>query len=220
MVRNYTKAAELGMTLLEVIVMILLLCVILLMLISVPIGYQKRAAAPEMLTKACLYQLKNIGELSLGFAEEHGGHFPPSINPDSLLESNSAFSIFDKLAKFDRDRSWAFNCPSDKSDITQTPSINGKRISYFFSIDARPDLSSCILSGDCDIRSNGSDVKPGFFPLSTNESISWSGRFHQRSSGAPCGNLLFVDGHAETVYHSFNSLIATQGIGTNRLAVP
>ena len=102
----------------------------------------------------------------------------------------------------------------------RTDPFTDVHISYFVSLDARISLSNTILAGDRNIQADGHEIQPGLFVVTTNVFLEWTREIHSRNFTVRCGNILFADGHTETLWENLNTLAQRQDIATNRLAIP
>jgi prepilin-type processing-associated H-X9-DG protein len=116
-------------------------------------------------------------------------------------------------------------CPSDKSrrqgmDFKSTmDEMDDTNISYFVGVDASQQKRETILAGDRHLLINGKPAMPGLVNVSEANRINWSTNGHILRKGQESGNILFADGHVETVSNSkLQSTIMNQP--AHRLAVP
>jgi prepilin-type processing-associated H-X9-DG protein len=95
-------------------------------------------------------------------------------------------------------------------------------ISYFVGVDATLDNPKSILSGDRNLRVDGVARKKRLIELPPKSSVDWTGEFHYRKSSSKTGgNILFADGHVEFLgSKDLNSAFQSQGLATDRLAIP
>lgn len=114
------------------------------------------------------------------------------------------------------------HCPADRSrqGAEKHAAFSDRNISYFLSMDATKGSPSILLAGDRNLEAAGQPVKPGLFSLTTNATISWTGELHNQGKTLMGGNLLFADGHVETVRGKLPAVIQRQNLATNRLAFP
>lgn len=118
-------------------------------------------------------------------------------------------------------------CPSDerrdsiylKKSISEFTDTN---ISYFVGVDATLTNPKSILAGDRHLQINGLSTKPGLFDLTAKSPVSWSEELHySKSTTTAGGNVLFTDGHVEFLKSKkLNSVFQSQGLTSNRLAIP
>ena len=118
-------------------------------------------------------------------------------------------------------------CPSDerrdsiylKKSISEFTDTN---ISYFVGVDATLTNPKSILAGDRHLQINGLSTKPGLFDLTAKSPVSWSEELHySKSTTTAGGNVFFTDGHVEFLKSKkLNSVFQSQGLTSNRLAIP
>jgi prepilin-type processing-associated H-X9-DG protein len=178
----------------------------------------------------CHNNLRQIGVSFSMFAEDNNGRFPPQVSITNygsmeLIGSNSPALHFRNLSIY-LGGSWSmWHCPADESKqtLTNKSALTDRNLSYFVSVDATPTLTNAIHAGDRNLEVAGKPVGPGLFTLTTNAAVGWTGELHKfRRNGirVGCGNLLFVDGHAQRFQADLPIAVQHQGLAANRLAVP
>jgi prepilin-type N-terminal cleavage/methylation domain-containing protein/prepilin-type processing-associated H-X9-DG protein len=118
-------------------------------------------------------------------------------------------------------------CPSDersdsiylKKSVSELADTN---ISYFVGINATLNNPKSILAGDRNLQVDGLPAKPGLLDLTLKASVGWSEELHySKSTSTAGGNILFADGHVDFLKSkAVNSAFQSQGLATNRLAIP
>jgi prepilin-type processing-associated H-X9-DG protein len=212
-----TKAKIKGLTLLEVLLVLVVVFILAAMFLP-STGGSHRAKLPM-----CLNNLKQIDLCLTLFAEDNQGRFPmqiPVTNGGTMefIYSDHAFPHFQKLKTYNNSRDILI-CPfeTNRQAAASFEALNDLNISYFLNADASAnDPSRTIVAGDRFLQVNGQPVKPGLFALTTNSNARWTPNFHL--SG---GSLAFADGHVEfNRNNNLNSFIQNQPLATNRLTIP
>jgi prepilin-type processing-associated H-X9-DG protein len=206
-----------GLTLVEVLVVILVIMVLAMMILPQFAGSHKSPLV------ACLNNLKQVDLSFQIYSTDNGGKFPfqvPMTNGGTLefIYTDHAYPHFQKIAKI-LTVPKILACPLDKERYAATnfEELNDLNISYFLNIDVSTNIPSrSILAGDRFLQMNGQPVKAGLFVLTTNLNMSWTPDLH-----LGCGNLAFSDGHVEVFRQDrLSSILQNQLGGTNRFAVP
>ncbi len=218
-------AAARAWTLVEVLLAIGLVAIFLMLLLPARVG---RSKSPYFIR--CLNNQKQIGLALHQFEDDNNGQFPPQVSITNggsleLIGGNSPALHFRTLSNYLPGNSWVWHCPADQSKLplTNKTALTDQNLSYFISMDATPALTNAILAGDRNLQIAGKPVKPGLFPLTTNTAIGWTREMHKLKRNLTwvgCGNVLFVDGHAQRFEANLPLAIQRQGLVANRLAVP
>jgi prepilin-type processing-associated H-X9-DG protein len=142
-----------------------------------------------------------------------------------FIGSNSPALHFRSLSNYLFGRWSVWNCPADhsKQPLTNQSALTDRNLSYFISVDAMLALPNAIQAGDRNLQVAGQPVAPGLFALTTNAAVGWTRDLHtlrQNASWVESGNLLFADGHAQRLKADLPIAIQSQGLATNRLAIP
>jgi prepilin-type processing-associated H-X9-DG protein len=209
-----------ALTLIELLIVVAIVAVLLAMILPMRSGPRKSTRL------TCMSNLRQIAIAFHMWAEDHEGRFPAqvSVEDNGTLEAigtGSPAPHFQVLNKYIRN--WSILvCPTDKSRTscgTNTVLLTDTNLSYFVSVDAALSTTNALLSGDRHLAAAGRPGKPKLLTLTSNTVVSWTSELHKQSQ-RPGGNIVFVDGHAEWRHTNLASLIQSQGLTTNRLAMP
>ena len=216
------KEATKALTLVELLVVLAVIAILALMLI--PATDHRPTHAPSA---ACLNNLRQIGFGLEVWANDHNGQLPQQVSTTNggsmeFMTGGSPAPHFLTLTNELRYLK-TFYCPADNSKQPATNPAAGfgdRNVSYFISVDATLAATNAVLAGDRNLQVGKQPVKPGFFALTTNVTLTWTRELHSRSFGKPCGNMLFADAHVERFGADLNAVVQRQGLATNRLAIP
>jgi prepilin-type processing-associated H-X9-DG protein len=175
----------------------------------------------------CMNNLKQVGLALQMFADDNTNQFPPQVSVTNggsleLILSNSPALHFQSLSNY-LGRNWrAVRCPADESrqPLNTNGVLTDRNVSYFLSVDAAPKTPRVISAGDRNLELAGQAVRPGLFALTTNVVVRWTRELHAKDVGKQCGNVLFTDGHVETLRENLSAAVQHQGLATNRLVFP
>jgi prepilin-type processing-associated H-X9-DG protein len=136
-----------------------------------------------------------------------------------FIFSKHVFPHYQKISLYLPDLK-GFVCPfeTDRQPASSYAALNDLNLSFFLNADSSLSNSpvQTLLAGDRCLTANANPVPPGLFLLTTNLDLSWTSGYH-----ANRGNFAFADGHAEsTRADRVNSVVASQPLATNRLALP
>ena len=214
-----------ALTLVEVFVIITLIAI--LMALFVPwVRYPSdwRLRAPNT---HCISQLKQVGLSLRVWAGDNNDKFPWQISLTNggtleLVPDGATYRHFQVMSN-ELNTPKILWCPADRQRTETTNfefGFGNSNVSYFIGMDVTPTQTNAICAGDRNLEVAGQPVKPGLFALTTNLSLSWTKELHYRTEGKRCGNILFADGHVDTLDQNLNPVVQNQGLATNRLAVP
>ena len=175
----------------------------------------------------CMNNLKQVGLALQMFADDNTNQFPPQVSVTNggsleLILSNSPALHFQSLSNY-LGRNWrVFRCPADESKqpLTTNGILTDLNVSFFLSVDAIPKMMNIIHAGDRNLELAGQAVRPGLYTLTTNVAVRWTRELHTKQVGKQCGNVLFTDGHVETLRENLSAAVLRQGLATNRLVFP
>jgi prepilin-type processing-associated H-X9-DG protein len=210
-----------GMTLIEVLVIIVAVVALafLLLPISRP-GYHKSAVVH------CMSNLRQIGMAESMWADDHKSDFPAlvSTNRKGTLEflANGRVDLhFQGLAAYLLPVE-VFHCPADQREpATNYADLKNMNISYFASLDAGVSNSASFLAGDRDLMMNGVPAPPGLATLTSTNVIGWTKELHYQTTGERRGNAVFPDGHVELMRENeLSGHVKQIGTNVNRLVFP
>jgi hypothetical protein len=213
------KAKISGLTLIEVLVLILVLAVLTAILLPPLTHLRWIDPGPN-----CMSNQRQITLGFLMFKDDNKGEFPWQLSATNggaaeLIGDGHPSSQLDYVKYLG-----SYICPADttKQVATNYTTFGDSNTSYFVNVKATTNNSSLtILTGDRYLEVKGKPVNPGLFNYSTNMVLSWMRGFHRNAQNKPIGGLSFADGHAQFVgSDDLNSFFQKQMLPTNRLAVP
>lgn len=221
-----------GLTILEVIV-VLVIIVVLFGMVS-PRHHRAPGRAKRI---ACVMNLKEIGLAMRLFAEEHGTNFPMNtpasqggareLTGDVSQLWRHYLTLTNKLAT--PKMLW---CPSDSqrkpatvwdpypADRRAVVYSGNQNLSYFLGLNAHENQPETILAGDRNLTTNGLALGPGRHVFSTNTQLGFTNTMHSSS-----GNILLADGSVQQVTsgrlnEQFQNALNNSGLTTNVWLVP
>lgn len=211
-----------------VIVLMLILGVVLMYYFTL----KRRPHFGDVTRIHCANNLKQVGLAYRVFSNDNDDKFPFFVT-NSLAYGNvtQAWLHFQAMSN-ECGSARILICPSDRERLAYQMSNFGMgpsatavslstksnfAVSYFASLDANETMPNVILSGDRHLLTNRFNVDGRLFLASSNlSSAAWTTNQHD---GA--GNIAMSDGSVQQANSSYlASLIALQGIATNRLLLP
>jgi type II secretory pathway pseudopilin PulG len=218
---TFRLAAE-AFTLVELLVVAAIVALLIVLLTPTMDHWPTRAPITQ-----CHSNLRQVGLVLQEFAGDNSNQFPPQVSITNggsreFTTSNSPALHFLSLSPYLSSNQRLFWCPADESKqpLTNSAALIDSNVSYFFSVDATPEMTQVIHAGDRNLEVAGQAVRPGFYTLTTNVAVRWTRELHTKQVGRQCGNVLFTDGRAETVRENLSAVVQQQGLDANRLAVP
>jgi competence protein ComGC len=230
--RSLRRTSVSGLTLVELLVVIVVLAVLGLLLLPSLIPPKTRATRVQ-----CSYQLRQVGLAFRIWGGDHQGRSPMqvSITNGGAMEPAAAGDPVPVFQVMSNELSTPkfLICPADPHRFSATNFTEGFRranIGYFVNLDAADANPQTILCGDRNI-TNNRPVRSGILELTTNQVVGWyqePDTFWRRlirgrkiSGHGGIGNLALSDGSVS----SFNNLLLNQalvdsGVATNRLILP
>jgi competence protein ComGC len=217
-----------ALTLVEVLIVIGV--VTILILVSIPGVVRDRTTTNTAPIAQCINNLRQIGSSLQTWADDHNGQLPWQVSTNAcgtkeLISSRAAYLHYEAISR-ELHNPRVLWCPADRLEEEPSPvaGFDNPNISYFVSVDATLSISNAIVAGDRNLQVEGKPVRPGIFPLTAVVPLGWTRGMHVRKIYAwksePCGNMLFTDGHVETVGGNLNEVVQRQVLATNRLVVP
>lgn len=210
------RQRNLGMTLLEAVVVIFLLFMLAIVLVPalVPVHHK---GGPN-----CANTLKQVGDAFQDWAGDHNNTFPTDI-PDKnggameAVASGKPVPFFQVMSN-EISTPKILICPEDKyrHAATDFNALTGRNLSYFAGLDGKPGEPQSILSGDDNFEIARARVRSGLLEISTNTPIGWSPSRHQFY-----GNILFADGSVQGMNNAgLKNWLRSTNFTAARLAIP
>jgi prepilin-type N-terminal cleavage/methylation domain-containing protein len=210
-----SKRHDNGLTLLEVLVVIFILCFLAVLLN--PSSHTSGRKAQQI---SCANNLKEIA-LAHRIWEVASQHvYPMAIswtNGGAMeqLASGNVAALFEVMSN-ELSSPKILYCPADTDHFPATNFSSGfsaRNISYFIGVNAAEGNPQMMLVGDDNFVIDGVPVKSGLLNLATNQLISWSSARHKF-----CGNVALTDGSVQQFstkgfQNCFNQT-------TNQIAIP
>lgn len=202
-----------GLTLIEVMIVVVVLVLLGLVVVS------RMTHVPRPANRLrCANNLKQIG---LGFRlwSGDGVRFPQALstNEGGTLEFGPEvwrhfLAISNELAT-----PIVLWCPADRArrPAKDFGSLQNPSLSYFLSLDARETEPQMVLSGDRNLALAGKSPGPGVVSLATNSVVGWTQEIHPDG-----GNICLADGSVQLVTEARLQDQLRQGGSTNRIAIP
>lgn len=186
-----------------------------------------RAAKEKAQNFQCRNKLKSMAVAFRVFANDNepkfSAVFPTGIPTEKLAETqgmnNSVLVTYFCALSNEFGASFFLLCPADSERISATgwPTLTTNNISYFLSLDARPDAPEVVLMGDRNFESVTPRVGSRL-ELTASTPVSWGRSLHDG-----CGQFSLADG---SVHHGCGAkmppvlLPSLAKVGTNRLEFP
>ncbi len=210
-----------GMTLIEVLVVVVILAVSLSLLLPALVVTKNQRIT-------CINNLKQIGTAFRIWQNDNANAFPMEVSTNFGGSKEYAFSPevfrhFQPLQNELGQNPKTILCPQDKgrSAATNFINFNNSNLSYFVGVTVsatnhNPDL---FLSGDRNL-TNVLGARRGLFLLTTNGAVGWSAGIHGDKQ-MTAGNVLFSDGRALPLRTSdLAAALRKPGVAPGPLAIP
>jgi prepilin-type processing-associated H-X9-DG protein len=186
------RQRNLGMTLLEAVVVIFLLFMLAVVLVPALVPVHRKGGP------YCANSLKQVGVAFQTWAEDHNNTFPTGIPAQNGGAMEAAASgrpraVFQVMSN-ELSTPKILICPEDKHRHAAADFnvLTCKNISYFTGLGGKPGDPQSILSGDDNFEIGRTRVRAGLLEISTNTPLEWSPARHQFY-----GNILFADGSVQ-----------------------
>lgn len=221
-----------GLTILEVLVVLMILLLLAAFLLPVNVGGKAKASRIQ-----CVNNLKNIGLAMRIFARDHGGNLPMDlpVNQGGTRElANIPSQLWRQFLVLTNDLVtpkllW---CPDDtqrQPATTFDPSptnrhavvfAGNRHLSYFLGLNANEVQPQTILAGDRNLTTNGIPLGAGRHGLFAGTRLGFTDQIHKTA-----GNILLGDGSVQQVTSTrftdqFRDALTDSGITTNLWLVP
>jgi len=210
-----SKSRDNGLTLLEVLVVIFILCFAALTIL--PPGHTSGRKAQQI---SCVNNLK---ETSLAFRIWEGDNhdlYPMAVSCTNggameQVTIGQVARVFEVMSN-ELSTPKILICPADDDHVIATNFSKGfsaKNISYFVGVNANETNPQMFLTGDDNFEIDGVLVKSGLLNLTTNPLISWSSARHKF-----VGNVAMTDGSVRQL--GTGGLQDCIKLATNQIAIP
>jgi prepilin-type processing-associated H-X9-DG protein len=214
---NFSRDANGGLTLIEVLVVVA--CVVIVVAMLLPMrSHPDRSPIP-----GCMSNVRQIDLGLIMYADDNDGKFAIQTSTNNggtreFLDGNQTFPHYQKLSKYILSMP-VLVCPADENRHVANgyEHLTDANLSYFLNADVSTNNPSrSIMIGDRYFQANGTAVHHGTFTVKTNMELAWTFAMH-RSRGI----LGFADGHAEVSRaDNLNAIFQRQGLTSARLSVP
>jgi hypothetical protein len=221
-------------TIRRVDVLVSIFALILVSGFLLPIIFGKR---PHQISskRQCHYNLSRINLMLSMFASDHNDEFPMHIaaaNEGSEKYTNApqTFKYFAALIPYldpqdasepaSKQALKVFICPSDSRKAALPSKFNNQSLSYFISLDARPDNPGTFLLGDRNL-TNMDGVQNGILFQSPNSPLAWAEGLHSRRLGYGYGLIATAGGGTQGYdQKELKATGAASPMKRNRLSFP
>jgi prepilin-type processing-associated H-X9-DG protein len=205
-----------GLTLIEVLVIIVIVAVLIGFLLPAKVG----GGPAHRIT--CYNNLKQTYLAMMNWGIDHDAKLPfqVSTNQGGSMEYTRSKEIFRHFLAISNEIGSlkVLHCPADKerTRVDYFTNFNNQHISYFLALNPTGSNKWSVLGGDRNIAAFGREYANGNYAISTNKMLGWGQGIHQNN-----GNLFFADGHAE-MCNPINLMIRMSNTGqpANWLAFP
>jgi prepilin-type N-terminal cleavage/methylation domain-containing protein len=209
---------ERGLTLVELLVVIAVLCIFAATIdFGVPANAKARALRIQ-----CVNNLKQIGLATRVWEGDHGEKYPwsiPGTNGGTMefVTGPNEWRHFQVMSN-ELSTPKLVLCPADASRAEAATNFNffsNSNLSFFIGLDASNSDPQSLLSGDRNI-TNGIPIRNGILELTTNNPAGWTADMHNK-----VGNILLSDGSVQQVSQTgLRQTVANSGTVTNHLQMP
>jgi prepilin-type N-terminal cleavage/methylation domain-containing protein len=210
-----------ALTLVEVLVVITVLAILAAIFLPAIAAYKVRKLK---IRNGCVNNLREISLAYRVWEGDHGDKYPMFVfvtngGAMELIATGNVAACFQVMSN-ELSTPIILTCPEDKKRLpaaTNFFDIQLKdKISYFIGVDAKESQPQMFLSGDDNLAVDGIPPKSGLLELSTNSTIEWTTKRHDR-----IGNIGLADGSVwQGTSSALCQLLRDSGIATNRLALP
>lgn len=222
---SFVNEKERGLTLLEVLVIVVVIAVFAAMLIPAPTMNKARALRVQ-----CVNNLKQIGLADRIWEGTNGDHYPNEISETNsgvmeFMNGSNAFRYFQVMSN-ELLTPQLLGCPADTKRVRastfslkplpgEIPFTSNSNVSYFVGLDANGSDPQTVLMGDRNI-TNGTPLKNGILELTPNRPTGWTDEIHRK-----VGNILLADGSVQQEsITGLNAALTNTPAFTNRLLMP
>lgn len=211
---NIQRKAIQGLTLIEVLVVLM----ILILLAAIILPSLAKAKGGSRIN--CINNVKQIGLSFRVWSGDNNDKFPMQVSTNlggsmELTLAGDVTATFRAMSN-ELSTSRVLICPGDKSRLFNNSFAELKResVSYFIGVDCNPSNPQSLLTGDRNV-TNGTKLLNGLLELSTNNPPGWTDEIHQKK-----GNIGCADGSVQQLTSpDLQTAIAQTGV-TNRIVLP
>jgi len=208
-----------GLTLVELLVVIAVLCIFAAMIdFGTPMHAKSRALRIQ-----CVNNLKQIGLATRVWEGDHGEKYPWSIpgTNGGTMEFVTGPNVWRHFQVMSNELSTpkVVICPAD-DDLHSAVATNfnffsNSNLSFFIGLGASNSDPQSLLSGDRNI-TNATPIKNGILALTTNNPAGWTAEIHNK-----VGNIVLADGSVQQVSRTGlqDAFVNAHG-STNHLQMP
>lgn len=190
-----------ALTIIEVLLVVAIIAVLAAMFLPA-LSYSGPANGER-----CAGNLKQVGDAIQNWSRDHRGHYPMEISTndggtEEFRFGSETFEHFVVLSNYLKRGSPMLVCPIDRRDGYPYPprnfsSLSNLDVSYFINLDATHSCNDFFLCGDFFLTSSVPLVD-GVLTVSTHAAVGWRAK-HFRSISKFSGNILFPDGHVDSL---------------------
>jgi prepilin-type N-terminal cleavage/methylation domain-containing protein len=205
-----------GMTLIEVLVVVVIVFIFAAMLIPTSHGGNKARRI------ACVNNLKQIGLAFRVWEGDNGGKFPMEISATNidamkLITSGKAYILWQMMSNelYTPKILW---CPADAKynfGTNFTTGFSDANISYFFGLDVTTNETQMLLAGDDNLAVNDVPARTGILTLWTNSPVAWTAARHKL-----VGNIGLADGSVQQITTGGLISAISNEAAPSRLVIP
>jgi prepilin-type N-terminal cleavage/methylation domain-containing protein/prepilin-type processing-associated H-X9-DG protein len=212
-----TNAAHGGLTLLEVMIVIMVIAV----LVAIYLPQMSRRTVRSSGVN-CVNNLKQIGLSFRIWGQDNNDEFPmrhpiAKGGTKELIPAEVVWPHF-KVMSNELSTPKVLVCPVDtrRTNAFSFERLRDFNISYFVGVDADETNPQMILAGDDNLAVAGAQLSAGLASLWTNTPVAWTAERHSHQ-----GNIGLADGSVQQVTsRRLQSFLAGAGVATNRLVFP
>jgi type II secretory pathway pseudopilin PulG len=214
---RHTTIQTRGMTLIEVLAVVVTLFILAAILL--PTGPQIRNKGKRI---SCVNNLKQTGLAFRIWEGDNDDKFPMEIsatnaNATKLITSGKAYLLWQMMSN-ELSTPKILYCPADTDHVTATSfsiGFSDANISYFFGLDATTNDTQRLLVGDDNLAVNDVPARPGILTLWTNSPVAWTAARHKF-----VGNLGLADGSVQQVTTKGLISAISNAAAPSRLVIP
>lgn len=209
---RHRKSGNAGLTLIEILVIVVILAMLF------PILFPSRHRSFKAKRIMCVNNLKEIETAFRLHATENENRYPMSFSTnDKSWKHDTAVHDYFKMMTNELIKPKVLICPGDERIVAiGFSNLNSSNISYFIGVDATITNTNMLLAGDRNI-TNGFLPKNGILELTTNQMVGFTDEIHLRQ-----GNIALADGSVQQVSSARlrSEIIVNTGFATNRILLP